>query len=301
MLLLQEKIELIDPVGPHRVRPGQAVIVTDPKMEGFLPVPTKPPITTHSPSEVLLRFSTMSTKSRSKLQTEVFLHGMAATATFGKDFGASTTSQSTGFALNGPLIILKRPKTNVDGCNAFPSSEMIGKKGPKAILILDRGGCTFFHKSLNAKEAGAAGVIIVGYPPAEVYAEGAVVFEGDMENQGDVAEVGEGLIRPSADQEPDYLIQQLGDDFGVIYVEHIVGGAVVNAMSGKKGVDVGVEIFDLHTVMGVETIVDESAKSEREKRDERSRKSQEDRRREGRVMVNGWDIRNLRIVDKPPD
>lgn len=275
-------------VGPHRIRPGQNVIVTDPKMEGFLPAPGIPLNQSHTPSEVLLRFSSSSPSTKSSAQPEIFLHGMAATATFGKDFGADS---STGFtpagslSLGGAAAILYRPKRNTDGCDAFPSSDIVVKAGKAPVLVLDRGECTFFHKALNARQAGAAGVIILGYPPKSAEVGG-----------GEVGEVQEGLIRPSAEEEPDYLISQIGDDFGVLYVDWVVGQAVVEVMA-DQGKEVGVEMFDL---MSMGTSGGGGGSLGGGGGDRGEAMGGGGVTREGRVMVAGWDIRNLRIVERPP-
>jgi mannosidase alpha-like ER degradation enhancer 1 len=252
-------------------------------MDGFLPVLTKPPTPSHMLPEVLLRFSSTSSGSN-----EVFLHGMAATATFGKDFSVTSDSRST-LSMGGPSVLLQRPKTNLDGCNAFLSSEIVTSDGEPPLLVLDRGGCTFFHKALNAKQAGVSGIIIIGHPPIIINEN----FEGDQ------TEYEEGLIRPSADQEPDYLLSQIGREFGVLYVEHVVGRAVVDKMN-EEAEGVGVEMIDLRKeLMGESSTGNDRKEGEAQGRGGERRN--EEARREARVMVAGWDIRNLRIVDRPPD
>lgn len=255
-------------------------------MDGFLPVLTKPSIISHILPEVLLRFSCISSRP-----AEVFLHGMAATATFGKDFSIKSDSPTYLF-MGGPSILLRRPTTNLDGCNAFPSSENLSSGGKTPLLVLDRGGCTFFHKALNAKQAGASGIIIIGHPP--------IVIDDNL--QGDTKDIvgyEEGLIRPSADQEPDYLISQIGRDFGVLYVEYPVGKAVVDRPKGERE-EVEVQMIDLRKELMGDAAGEDMKKDERVEGSGGEKRTKE-ARREGRVMVAGWDIRNLRIVDRPPD
>lgn len=275
-------------------------------MEGFLPVPTRPPVVTHLPSEVLLRFSTVKPKG----QYEAFLHGLAATATFGKDFGASAVSGlGTGMGIGMAPVLLKRPKHNLDGCNAFPSSDIAkrGKKGESnaPTFIVDRGSCTFFRKAYNAKAAGAGGVIILGYPPP---VSSPATDDEHQQSFGadEVVQISpdqEGLIRPSAEEESEYMIEQLGAEFGVLYLQHLVGGPILDQM--KLG-DVAVEMFDLDRSgggagsggQGGEEVTEATRGTRRGHADKAGLAGRQGR--EGRVMVAGWDIWNLRIVERPP-
>lgn len=287
-------------VGPHRVRPGQTVIVTDPKMEGFLPVPTKPPTTTHLPAEVLLRFSTITEDGH-----EPFVHGLAGTATFGKDFGKAASEQSqAGMGIGSAPVELIRPKTNKEGCDAFPSSDTSDSRSiTKPIFFIDRGGCTFFRKAYNAHKAGAGGIVILGFPPPnqsldETTAQDQRVF--DIQDVVSISIDGEGLIRPSAEEELQSMINQLGEDFGVLYLEYIVGGPVLGVM--EQGAKVGLEMFDLDMGGIARQEEREDLKDERRetKGGKKGEKADAQAAREGRVMVGGWDIWNLRIIERPP-
>ncbi|WWD22230.1 hypothetical protein CI109_106721 [Kwoniella shandongensis] len=88
-------------IGPHRVRQGQQVLITDPSMLDHLPVVSSPPSdipTTHNPPEVILRFTAYSLhhslvdQAEVKDEGEAFLHVLGATALFGKDFGKAARS-----------------------------------------------------------------------------------------------------------------------------------------------------------------------------------------------------------------
>ena len=71
----------------------------------------------------------------------------------------STTGTSPwGTDINGTWenIPVAFDPTNLDGCVAFPANYFTGK-----FALINRGGCEFGQKALNAQNAGATGVIIV--------------------------------------------------------------------------------------------------------------------------------------------
>jgi mannosidase alpha-like ER degradation enhancer 1 len=257
------------------VRPGQQVFVTDQKMEGYLPIPANPPATLHAPPEVLLRFSTISSKG----ERAVFLHAAASTATFGKSFGSAG---SAGFGIGG-LGMLIRPKVNVDGCRAFKPGEIPEVRG---VLVLDRGECPFLTKTLHAKMAGMDGVLLVGLAPTP-----PELLVQDPSTPGVAAGSGsgsqtEGLIRPSADGEPEELLHRVSE-LGVVYVEHIVGQVVLRMMDVERKA-VAVEMMLLEAEPAREDLKPGGGGDGR------------DKAREGRVMVNDWEIWNLRVRERPP-
>lgn len=262
------------------MRPGQQVFVTDQKMEGYLPIPANPPATLHAPPEVLLRFSTISSKG----ERAVFLHAAASTATFGKSFGSAG---SAGFGIGG-LGMLIRPKVNVDGCRAFKPGEIPEVRG---VLVLDRGECPFLTKTLHARMAGMDGVLLVGLAPTppellvqDPSTPGAGVGAGSGGGGGSQTE---GLIRPSADGEPDELLHRVSE-LGVVYVEHIVGQVVLRMMEVERKA-VAVEMMLLEAEPAREDLKAGGAGG-----------GGREKAREGKVMVNDWEIWNLRILERPP-
>jgi mannosidase alpha-like ER degradation enhancer 1 len=247
------------------------VFVTDPKMEAYLPIPTTPPRALHDPAEVMLRFSTIaSTGAKS-----VFLHAIASTATFGKEFGNAGQS---GFGIGG-LGMLLRPRANTDGCRPFKSGELPDIKG---VVVMDRGGCTFLTKVLHAESAGMEGVFLIGLP---VTPPGLVVQNPSTPGTDD-----EGLIRPSADGEPEELLHRVRR-VGIVYVEHIVGQAVLRPLEVETKAVV-VEMMRLEAEAEAQDL------SRRETAVGRRGDGKRNEEREGRVMVNDWEVWNLRIVEQ---
>ncbi|OXH23230.1 carbohydrate binding protein [Cryptococcus neoformans] len=277
----------VSSIGPHRVRTGQQVTVIDSSMQNHFPLPSLapgPPQPEYEPTEVILRFVFLSpvvVKDKHLEASTVFLHALGATATFGKDFGASATSPSMedqpGWQLGGGALPILVPPNPSDGCSLLTLST---PEHP-FILLLDRGNCTFAEKAQNAETIGASGLLIVGYPhPPE---EG--VTEGD---QTIYAVPEEGLVRPSAEpNEAEGL-----DNMGIVYMEHLVGELVRNA--SQKG-EIGAAI------MRIEGVGEEAAGSsgfpQAGSGATKKHWTSDSRTREGRLAVGDWEICNLVVVD----
>ena len=356
-----ERMQLAEStVGPHRVRPGQQVYVTDPQMSGYLPAPSRVPGVLgveNPPTDIMLRFSTLIPRSpaASSLSKgapaaeaegsagEVFLHTLASTATFGRSFAPAPVPGGAGgeggqgsvFAPKSDPARIWRPTANVDGCQLFDSPtsapgageesidseisrvEVQARKG--AIFMLDRGDCTFFTKALNALQGGAAGLIIIGYPPASPSSSSSPPGggggagshgHGQSEPTGERQPADEGLIRPSAEGEDITLISLLRDaGFGVAYMDHAAGQAVMQAMhasgGGVQAVDVGVEVILLDDGLvppGTGTDDAGGAATSRVKSKKRGSEGNETDTgtgtgaREGRVMVADHLVTNLRLI-----
>lgn len=241
------------------MRHGQEVIVTDSKMEGYLPVAHPDPVvTSHLPAEVLLRFASSHLGA-----SHVFLHAMGATATFGRDFGSANTS--TDFAIDGkPIKVVLPPTTDRSGCAKLarpPESEFV--------FLLDRGGCLFSDKLFHAAQAGASGVILVD--------------KHDPLHPGNHEPLPEGsLIRPSADDSPSDVLDAV-KDVGMVFISGQVGDIVKKTIE-KEGQSVVVELWAVDT--GMKDAAEVGAKTEK------GGKS-----REGRMALGLWEIWNLRIVE----
>lgn len=152
-------------IGPHRVRHGQQVSITDPKMEGYLPS-LSPEVPKEDATDVLLLV-----RQAAKQDTVIKLQ--TSTATFGRAFvdeDPASDSESgllsnqkpftSSVALDEPLL-LSVPKNTLNGCSPIEPKRLDPKpKGPFALFIA-RGGCTFMTKALNAAKAGAS-MLLVG-------------------------------------------------------------------------------------------------------------------------------------------
>lgn len=64
---------------------------------------------------------------------------------------------------SGSFTLLAAPQANKNGCAAFPAGYFAGE-----IALVQRGSCTFYVKSKNAQDAGAAGVVLFNSVTAPV-------------------------------------------------------------------------------------------------------------------------------------
>ena len=234
--------------------------MTDPKMEGYLPVASPDLVVeTHLPSEVMLRFS-----SSSLIGPMVFLHALGATATFGRDFGATGKE---GFGLGArPIRVILPPIGERLGCK--PLTRPMVDSEPFA-LLQERGGCPFIDKLTHATAANASGVIL--FDQADEAAGQAVLADGH-------------LIRPSADGSSEEQITAV-EGTGMIFTAKMVGDIVMKTIEAEKK-DVVVEI--LRVEGGMQDTRGDSGK----------RAGQEGAKgREGRLALGKWEIWNLKIVE----
>ena len=67
----------------------------------------------------------------------------------------ATASAATPLSGSAPLARTGTPTSTADACAALPAGSLAGK-----IALIRRGTCGFYDKSLNAQNAGAAGVVI---------------------------------------------------------------------------------------------------------------------------------------------
>ncbi|QRW05174.1 glycoside hydrolase family 47 protein [Ceratobasidium sp. AG-Ba] len=133
-------------LGHHRVLSGQKVFISDPALLGIPGFKSGKQLSRKL--AIQLRVRNPATEQQEDL--------LATTAMFGADPEdvKGTAAFRVGFT---SLPITTADPHNVDGCSSH-----IGRQGtPGAVLVVDRGGCTFLEKLQKAKEAGAAGVIVI--------------------------------------------------------------------------------------------------------------------------------------------
>ncbi|KAG8747282.1 alpha mannosidase-like protein, partial [Ceratobasidium sp. 428] len=134
-------------LGHHRVLSGQRVFISDPAL---LEIPG---------------FAKSDKKQSRKLAVQLHLTNpvtseeldlFATTALFGAnpDDDSGPAAFRVGFT---SLHVVTSSTENLDGCGSHAGrQEVLG-----AVLVVNRGSCTFMEKLQRAKEAGAAGVIVV--------------------------------------------------------------------------------------------------------------------------------------------
>jgi len=236
-------------------------------MVGYLPIPQS--ITHEGPTEAILRFSIGPTKSEDDTASQVFLHSMGATASFGQSF---TPSSDRDFTIgSGPVVLVHLPTAN--GCEPFTISH---DSDVPFTILLNRGGCTFLQKLVHATRAGASGVIVAGLPPS------STTTDPDQE----------GLLRPSASGESVARLEEV-EDIGMIYVDWRTGDVLRDIFqSQSEGMSVHVEILGMDGQVPQDQQPEES-----DSQMSGSGSGAGKVTREGRVGIGEWAIWNLRIVD----
>ncbi|WVR03311.1 hypothetical protein IAU60_000302 [Kwoniella sp. DSM 27419] len=225
-------------IGPHRIRQGQSVVIVDPAMQDFLPVPsTTVPNPSQSPPEVILRFSLFSgDPGQPGNEGQVFLHAVGATSTFGKVFKPSALAGSTSWELGGKAIRLVVPpetdRGDEEGCEPIHLEHQVD--GP-FVLLLARGNCTFLEKVVNAQAIGAIGVLVIGTARTTSDAASASSTAGAEQ------EWEEGLIRPSADESDPTVLASVVE-MGVVYTEHVVGEVLRRIAKDQEEVTMAVDV-----------------------------------------------------------
>lgn len=128
-------------VGPHRVRQGQQVTITDTRMEGYLP--TSIGNVPYALSSVNLSFS--------RDGATPFVSAQATTALFGRPF-----TNGWGLDKSLPLVVADLACAPLGNTPTTPF-----------VLLVNRGECTFVQKAQRAAQAGAVGLIIanLAQPP----------------------------------------------------------------------------------------------------------------------------------------
>ncbi|RSL99867.1 hypothetical protein CDV31_012001 [Fusarium ambrosium] len=91
--------------------------------------------------------------------TELYSQGTASLKVNGEDFAAAIMTYTPGGTVQGPLVVA----SNL-GCAAedFPAETKDN------VVLVSRGECTFAQKSTNAKQAGAAGVVVYNNVPGSL-------------------------------------------------------------------------------------------------------------------------------------
>ncbi|KAJ3573862.1 hypothetical protein NP233_g2134 [Leucocoprinus birnbaumii] len=193
-------------LGHYHVRPGHIVYINDPTI--FAPPPgSEDPSDPSETAPIVPRG-----KRDSDIQLRLFLDILdskvavqlanmggsdlswrinAFTAFFGADLSAHVDDPAykpPRMADSGGLPLF-RESDNPKGC--FPYNHVY----PDSVLVVKRGECTFLEKLLEARDAGAAGVIVISN---EEVAINPTADANEAEEAGDISDVGLLLLTPGA-------------------------------------------------------------------------------------------------------
>ena len=135
----------------------------------------------------------------------------ANTASFGGDpYPLAPDHEPIRFSHQGGVRLVQ-DHSNQHGCE--PYGEMYSDE----VLLVDRGGCTFLEKLLNAKGAGASGVVVI--------------------NDDDVR------ISPSIDEEEKEVVGNVVDDVALVILTRTGGNAVTDMIKRAQDSGTGQVMF----------------------------------------------------------
>ena len=168
-------------MGPHSVRAGQLVLVDDQILVGA----SNPPATAPNRVSVInLQFFVKDVDQMFQVQEGITEGPLrvtlsANTALFGRDPSLLATDHEPIRFGHQNGVRLAQDHSNQYGCQ--PYQQIYSNE----VLLVDRGGCTFLKKLLNAKEAGASGVIVINDSEARVSPS---IDEDEREEVGDAVD-----------------------------------------------------------------------------------------------------------------
>ncbi|KAF8591445.1 glycoside hydrolase family 47 protein [Ramaria rubella] len=151
----------ITKIGPFAVRTGQKVYVNDSALNFGLNSNNE----LHRDPEIRLRFRLDAKDIILPLESGLEAMGQEVTVTaftslFAGDPAIGLTNpqghQTLRFSDMNPLQVLRPESSNGQGCSIYAE----GSVHQDAVLLVERGECTFLQKLLMGKAAGAAGVIV---------------------------------------------------------------------------------------------------------------------------------------------
>lgn len=167
---------LHDSVGPYTVHTGQVVYLNDSRLAGGLD--TRQPAENRAP-DIRARFYADDPSANPALfalddymrdatnletfySTEAegrsrYIDVVAQTALFGGDPTRLHSASQLQHASNPSGVVVLRENGNHLGCTPFARAYA----DADTVLLLGRGQCTFLEKLRHAKEAGAAGIVVV--------------------------------------------------------------------------------------------------------------------------------------------
>jgi len=109
-------------------------------------------------------------------------------ALFGPELGLAPRDDELPLRINNERGVPVRH----DGINPF-GCEPYAQRFEDVALLMQRGKCTFLEKLLHAKDAGAAGVLVISDEDAAL---NPTADEGDLEAAGDLGDVGLVVLTP---------------------------------------------------------------------------------------------------------
>jgi len=200
-------------VGPHSVRAGQLVFVDDQRLIG---TENPPPTTPNRVSVINLQFflkdvDPMFQVQAGKTEVPFGVTLPANTALFGGDPSPFAPDHEPIRFGHRDGVLLVQDHSNQYGCQPYEQTYS------GEALLVDRGECTFLEKLLNAKGAGASGVIVI--------------------NDGDTR------VSPSIDEEEREGVGDALDDVALVILIKTAGEVVIDMIKRTQDLGMGQVMF----------------------------------------------------------
>ena len=220
-------------MGHYTVRPGQIVYINDSSIF-FTPGEDKNMAQDelhHRDAEIRLRIFSSNTNPTLQVQNNnldnqvIDFSLMAYSAQFGTDLSHTLTHPTKEFPRlrSSKGVVVRRDPENLRGCNSYKQSY------PDSVLLVHRGVCTFLEKLVKARDASAAGVIVISNEDTP--------------------------INPTASREELALVSDLSD-VGLLLLTNAVGQAFENMLVASEQLYSGEIMLALEHTQDGESVED---------------------------------------------
>jgi mannosidase alpha-like ER degradation enhancer 1 len=220
-------------VGHYTVRPGQVVYINDSSMFSTLgeDINMDQDELHHRDAEIRLRMFSSNTNPTLQVQNSnldsqvVDLSLTAYSALFGADLSHAVTHPTMEYPRirSSEGVVVRRDPKNLRGCKPYKEPY------PDSVLLVHRGDCTFLEKLVKARDASAAGVIVISSEDTP--------------------------INPTASREELALVGDLSD-VGLLLLTNTVGQAFENVLVASERLYSGEIMLALERTQDGESVED---------------------------------------------
>ena len=235
-------------MGHYTVRPGQVVYINDSSIF-FTPgdVNIDQDELHHRDAEIRLRIFSSKTNpmlqvQNSNLDNQVIdLSLTAFSAHFGTDLSHAVTypTKESPPIRSSEGVVIRRDPENHRGCNSYKKSY------PDSVLLVHRGDCTFLEKLVKARDASAAGVIVISNEDTPI---NPTASREELALVGDLSDVGLLLLTNTVGQAFENVLiasERLYSQEIMLALERTQDGESVED-TGDTPVDKKAEVKDLN-------------------------------------------------------